>query len=79
MKKHRNPKYDWGQRVIANVPLFNDGSLPECKDDALIVDRGTTGEVVRVGMYAEADMPVYAVAFQGGLVVGCLEDELIPA
>lgn len=79
MKTQRNPKYDWGQRVIANVPLFNDGSLPERDDDALVIDRGTFGEVVRVGMYVEADIPVYAVAFQGGMVVGCLENELVSA
>lgn len=74
----RNSKYGWGQRVMAGVPLFNDGSLPQCGSNALVVQQGTMGEVVSVAPDTHEKAPVYAVAFQGGLVVGCLENELLP-
>jgi nitrogen fixation protein NifZ len=33
---------------------------------------------VRVGHHVEANVPVYLVEFPGG-VIGCTEDEIVPA
>jgi NifZ domain. len=72
----REPIYYEGQRVVADVDLVNDGSYPERAPDALLVEKGTVGEVVQVGMHAQSSTPVYMVDFAGGCVVGCLEEEL---
>ena len=75
----RQAKYQWGQRVVAGIDLINDGSHPEYEEDALLVARGTMGEVVQIGHHAETDTPVYIVEFavgQGDRVVGCLEEEI---
>lgn len=72
----RMPKFDWGQRVVAGADLFNDGSYPDRAADALLVEKGTAGEVVQVGMHADTDTPVYLVEFSGSCVVGCLEEEI---
>ncbi|RZI42964.1 nitrogen fixation protein NifZ [Herbaspirillum sp. HC18] len=72
----REPKYEWGQRVVAGIDLFNDGSFPEREAQVLLVSKGTAGEVVRVGMHAETETPVYLVEFAGGYVVGCMEQEI---
>ena len=77
MIEPRIPKYDWGQRVVTMVDLINDGSFPECEADALLVEEGTTGEVVQVGMHEETSTPIYMVEFPGNLVIGCLEEELL--
>lgn len=70
------PKYGWGQRVIACIDLFNDGSHPEYPMNALLVARGTSGEVVQAGMHVETNTPVYMVEFGGNCVVGCREEEI---
>jgi len=70
------PKYDWGQRVVAAIDLFNDGSFPDCETDTLLVEQGCTGEIVQVGMHEESATPVYMVEFPSNRVVGCLEDEI---
>ena len=72
----REPIYYEGQRVVAGVDLVNDGSYPERAPDALLVEKGTVGEVVQVGMHIDSSTPVYMVDFPGGHVVGCLEEEL---
>jgi nitrogen fixation protein NifZ len=74
----REPKYQWGQPVIAAADLINDGSYPDAATDALLVPAGTRGEIVQTGMHEESNTPVYMVEFPGGKVVGCLEDELGP-
>lgn len=76
MIEPRTPKYDWGQRVVAEVDLLNDGSYPERGAEALLVEKGTLGEVVQVGMHTDSNTPVYMVEFSGGCVVGCLEEEI---
>jgi nitrogen fixation protein NifZ len=76
MSETRIPKFDWGQRVTASIDLFNDGSHPESELDALLVGRGTAGEVVQVGMHEESSTPVYMVEFDSKRVVGCLEEEI---
>jgi nitrogen fixation protein NifZ len=75
MNPPSTPKYDWGQRVAALQDLYNDGSHPGCGADALLVGRGSAGEVVQVGVHADSGTTVYMVEF-GGRVVGCLEQEI---
>jgi len=76
MIEPKTPKFDWGQRVAATTDLFNDGSYPDCEVDVLLVEEGTVGEVVQVGMHEESATPVYMVEFPGNCVVGCLEEEI---
>jgi len=73
----RQPRYRWGQPVLAAEDLYNDGSLPGADEDALLVAAGGPGEIVQVGHHEEANVPVYKVDF-GVAVLGCLEEELIP-
>ena len=73
----REPRFQWGQPVVAATDLYNDGSLPGADEDVLLVAAGGPGEVVQVGHHPEANVPVYMVDF-GVAVLGCLEDELTP-
>ncbi len=73
----REPKFQWGQAVVAAVDLYNDGSLPEAPEDVLLVVAGGPGEIVQVGHHSEANIPVYMVDF-GVAVLGCLEEEIAP-
>jgi nitrogen fixation protein NifZ len=72
------PKYQWGQRVSAQVDLFNDGSFPDQPDEALLVKSGDAGEIVRIGLHEESKQPVYLVEFADNRVIGCLEHEISP-
>ncbi|MGP8232077.1 MAG: nitrogen fixation protein NifZ [Methylovirgula sp.] len=74
----RLPKHQWGQRVRAAVDLYNDGSFPSAEEGALLVSTGATGEIVQVGTHTESDTPIYLVEFGEKLVVGCLEEEIVP-
>ena len=78
MIEPRLPKYQWGQRVKALSDLHNDGSFPDAPLDAVLVKGGDAGEIVQVGTHTEANMPVYLVEFGERLVVGCLEEEIVP-
>ena len=78
MIEPRLPKYQWGQRVKALIDLHNDGSFPNAPLEALLVGVGDTGEIVQVGTHTEENMPIYLVEFGEKLVVGCLEEEIIP-
>ena len=78
MIEPRLPRYQWGQRVKALVDLRNDGSFPDVDLEALLVNTGDVGEIVQVGTHTEANMPVYLVEFGERLVVGCLEEEILP-
>jgi nitrogen fixation protein NifZ len=69
------PKYRWGQSVVAAVDLYNDGSVPEVSADLLLVVAGGPGEIVQVGHHSEANVPIYMVDF-GVAVLGCLEEEI---
>lgn len=71
----REPRYQWGQPVVAAIDLYNDGSLPDIPEDLLLVVAGGPGEVVQIGHHAEANQPVYMVDF-GVAVLGCLEEEI---
>ena len=79
MIEPRDAKYQWGQRIVATVDLFNDGSYPEREPGALLVSNGTPGEIVNVGYHEDLDLPVYLVECQAGGVVGCFEEEITPA
>ena len=74
----RMPRYQWGQPVLANVDLYNDGTFPDKEADVLLVKSGSKGEIVQVGSHEESSTPVYLVEFQEGFVVGCLEEEISP-
>lgn len=78
MLEPRLPKYQWGQRVKALTDLHNDGTFPDFPEQALLVSEGDAGEIVQVGTHTEANMPIYLVEFGERLVVGCLEEEIIP-
>ncbi len=78
MFEPRLPKYQWGQRVKALTDLRNDGSFPDAEAEALLVSTGDAGEIVQVGTHAEANIPIYLVEFGERLVVGCLEEEIVP-
>jgi nitrogen fixation protein NifZ len=73
----REAKYPWGQAVVAMVDLYNDGSVPDAPEDALLVVAGGPGEIVQVGHHTEANLPIYMVDF-GVAVLGCLEEEIAP-
>ena len=74
----RVPRFDWGMAVTAVSDLFNDGSYPDLEKEEKIVANGTRGEIVRVGTHEDSNTPVYLVEFEGGRVVGCLEEEIKP-
>jgi len=74
----RNSRFDWGMAVQSKEDLFNDGSFPGLEKEALIVGRGTRGEIVNVGTHSESNVTIYLVEFDGGKVVGCFEDEIQP-
>jgi nitrogen fixation protein NifZ len=78
MIEPRLPKYQWGQRVKALIDLRNDGSFPDALAEALLVGIGDTGEIVQVGTHTETNVPIYLVEFSERLVVGCLEEEIVP-
>lgn len=71
----REPKFQWGQEVLAATDLYNDGSLAGVPQDGLLVVAGGPGEIVQVGYHSEANLPVYMVDF-GVAVLGCLEEEI---
>jgi len=74
----RLPKYQWGQRVKTLVDLHNDGTFPDVSPEGLLVGIGGTGEIVQVGTHTETNVPIYLVEFGERLVVGCLEEEIVP-
>jgi nitrogen fixation protein NifZ len=74
----RLPKYQWGQRVKTLVALHNDGTFPDAPPEGLLVGIGDAGEIVQVGTHTETNVPIYLVEFGERLVVGCLEEEIVP-
>jgi len=72
-------RFDVGDVVVSTKPLRQDGTYPD-PDVAVgevLVPAGVPGEVINVGLYLQEHI-VYAVAFHGGRIVGCLERELEP-
>ena len=75
----REPLYDWGTVVTTVEDLFNDGSHPQAAEGALLAPKGTPGTIVRIGHAEGTQIPVYLVEFPAGVVVGRLEEEIVPA
>ena len=74
-----NPAYEYGSEVRLTRNVRNDGTYPGMEVGALLVPRGEIGCVYDVGTYLQ-DQLIYRVHFIGiGKVVGCREEELIPA
>ena len=69
------PAFDTTEAVVATRVLRNDGTYPGVAVGAVLVPAGTPGEVVDHGTYLQ-DRVVYAVCFDNGRIVGCLEPEL---
>lgn len=72
----QHPLYQWGQRVVALADMRNDGTFPERALDELLVEAGSEGEIVQVGVHEASSQPVYMVDFDG-LVIGCVEEEIM--
>jgi nitrogen fixation protein NifZ len=70
-------RYAIGDRVWTTRPLRQDGTFPDPRVPVgqVLVDEGTSGQVVDIGVYLNEHL-VYAVAFDNGRLVGCLEREL---
>jgi hypothetical protein len=59
---------------IRVVSLLEDAGLIPM----LLVKNGDAGEIVQVGSHTESNTPIYLVEFTERLVVGCLEEEIMP-
>ena len=73
------PQFDYGAEVRLIRNVRNDGTYPGLETGALLIRRGAVGCVYDVGSYLQ-DQLIYRVHFIAeGRVVGCREEELIPA
>ncbi|KRP93799.1 nitrogen fixation protein NifZ [Bradyrhizobium yuanmingense] len=70
------PKYRRGQRVKAAVDLTNDSSFPNAEPEGVLLAAGATGEIIKVAIHTEANVPIYIVDFGQARLIGCLEEEL---
>lgn len=73
------PRYEYGEavRVIRNIR--NDGTYPGMDMGTLLIRRGSVGYVTDVGTFLQ-DQLIYRIDFLSeGRIVGCREEELIPA
>ncbi|MDO9597774.1 MAG: nitrogen fixation protein NifZ [Azoarcus sp.] len=74
-----------GEVVYAADAIYNDGSLPEVEEGALLAAPGTRGVVVKTGhVEAAPEVEIFVVRFEGpdavlGPPVGCFADELTQA
>ena len=72
-------RYDYGDAVRVNRNIHNDGTYPGLAKGTLLVRRGSVGYVRNVGTFLQ-DQIIYSVDFfASGRLVGCREQELIPA
>ena len=78
MIEPRQPRYQWGQRVVAAINLYNDGSYPDQPMEALLASAGDPGEIAQIGLHTESNTPIYLVEFNAQHVVCCLEEEISP-
>ena len=77
MMSPREPKYRWGQRIVAACDLYNDGSYPGVPPEALLARSGDRGEIVQVGAQSDTDTPIYLVDFGSRRAIGCFEEEIV--
>jgi nitrogen fixation protein NifZ len=72
-------RYDFGDAVRLTRNVRNDGTYPGLDIGAPLVRRGSIGHVQNVGTFLQ-DQVIYSVHFLNeGRIVGCREEELIPA
>ena len=72
-------EFEIGDEVRVTRNVRNDGTFPGLERGDLIMRRGTTGTVVDRGTFLQ-DQIIYTIHFLGDdRVVGCREEELIPA
>jgi nitrogen fixation protein NifZ len=73
------PRFDFGEAVRVTRNIHNDGTFPGATKGTLLVRRGSVGYVRDVGTFLQ-DQIIYSVDFlTSGRLVGCREQELIPA
>ncbi|MGL3210793.1 nitrogen fixation protein NifZ [Bradyrhizobium sp. BR 1433] len=70
------PNYRSGQRIKTAVDVINDNSFPTVPPGGVLVRAGRIGEIIRVRMHTEANVPIYLVDFGEQLIIGCFEDEI---
>jgi nitrogen fixation protein NifZ len=72
-------KWDLGEAVRVTRNVRNDGTYPGEEIGALLIRRGSVGNVVDVGTFLQ-DQIIYSVHFlAAGRIVGCREEELMGA
>lgn len=69
------PRFDIDQRVVATRVIRNDGTFPGAEKGEILVQKGERGYVAHTGTFLEEHV-IYAVYFESGRLVGCLEREL---
>ncbi|MCC9608402.1 nitrogen fixation protein NifZ [Blastopirellula sp. JC732] len=73
------PRYEFGERVRVTRTVRNDGTFPGMETGTKLVTAGSSGFVRNVGTFLQ-DQIIYTVHFvEEDLLVGCREEELIPA
>jgi len=73
------PRFDFGDEVRVTRNVRNDGTYPGVETGELLIRRGSVGHVQNVGTYLQ-EYIIYSVHFmEQDLLVGCKEDEVIPA
>ena len=71
------PRFDLGDPVRVTRNLRNDGTFPGEPTGALLVRRGSTGNIIDIGTFLQ-DQIIYSVHFlHADRIVGCREEELI--
>jgi nitrogen fixation protein NifZ len=72
-------KWDLGDAVRVTRNVRNDGTYPGAETGALLIRRGSIGNVVDVGTFLQ-DQIIYSVHFlDDRRIVGCREEELMGA
>ena len=73
------PRFEYGEQVRVVRTVRDDGTYPGMAPGDVLVREGSVGHVRNVGTYLQ-DHIIYAVHFfEVDRVVGCREEELIPA
>lgn len=73
-----------GDTVYATCHIYNDGSIPEYPEDALLAKAGTRGVLMEIGHLEESpERSVFLVRFEDealnlGPPTGCWQEELSP-
>lgn len=74
-----HPRFDYGDTVRVVRTVRNDGTFPGKETGEVLARAGSVGFVRNVGTFLQ-DQIIYAVHFTDvDLIIGCREEELIPA